>query len=342
LIRFVLSFLILVIASACLGRYAYVSLEHWGRQETELVDAKLVEIPRGTSLRALSKTLASSALVDHQTKFRVWARIFSDYSKFQAGNYRFEGSVSPTEIAKRIISGDIYIPVVLEVTIPEGFTQKQIFARLAAKGVAAVAEFAALASDPTFLAAHNIAADSLEGYLYPATYQFSKMPSAREALEKMLRTFWSKLPSEYEAKVGKMGLSLAEAVIFASLIELETPNEDEKPLVAEVIWRRLKDKAALGIDAALIYGIQDYDGDIRSRDLRDRSNKYNTRIYPGLPPGAIGSPARSSLLAILSPSNKGYYYYVVDADNPGRHYFSKSLREHNVKVRALLRKGRRS
>ena len=167
------------------------------------------------------------------------------------------------------------------------------------------------------------------------------MPSPEAVLKKMVNTFWEKIPADYAANVEKLGLSLEEAVIFASLIELETPNEEEKANVSEVIWRRLKAKASLGIDAALIYGIKDYDGDIRSKDLNDRSNKYNTRLYPGLPPTAIGSPSVSSLEAVLHPSSEGYYYYVVDADNPTRHRFSKSLKEHNAHVREYVRKSRR-
>jgi len=339
--RFVLSVLILIISCAALGYYSYVSLERWGALEIAQSEAQIIELPRGTSLKNLSDTLFKVGLVDNRSKFRLWTRLFSNYGRFQAGKYRFEGRVSPKHIAAKIIKGDIFVPVVLEVTIPEGFTLKQVFARLAAKGVAEKSEFEKLASDLSFLRSLQIEADSLEGYLYPATYQFSEMPTAQAAIEKMVKTFWVKLPKGYSSEVKKLGLSLNQAVIFASLIELETPNDDEKPFVAEVIWRRLKANTTLGIDAALIYGIKDYDGDIRSKDLNDRSNKYNTRIYPGLPPTAIGSPAISSLRALLVPSNEGYYYYVVDANNPGRHYFSKTLREHNARVRELVRKGRK-
>ena len=173
MMRFVLSLLILVVSSLALGRYSYVSLKRWGMQEVPLYQARVVEIPRGTSLKNLSGSLFKSGVVDNRTKFRIWTRLFSNYSKFQAGKYRFEGNISPKEVAKRIISGDIYIPIVLEFTIPEGFTLKQIFKRLEAKEVGSVGDFEKYAGDIGFLRSLNIDADSLEGYLYPATYQFS-------------------------------------------------------------------------------------------------------------------------------------------------------------------------
>jgi UPF0755 protein len=195
----------------------------------------------------------------------------------------------------------------------------------------------ALSQDPKLLDELRIPSTSLEGYLYPATYPFTKIPDAQEVITRAVKTFWDRLPANYEEMVKEKGLDLNQAVIFASLIELETANDAERSFVSEVIWNRYNDKAALGIDAAIIYGIKDYDGDIRSRDLRDRSNLYNLRIHPGLPPTAIGSPSKESLLAVLSPSNKGYYYYVVDVDKENQHHFSKSLSEHNRYVRKLVK-----
>ena len=153
----------------------------------------------------------------------------------------------------------------------------------------------------------------------------------------MVETFWNRLPEDYVAQLESLGLSLHEAVIFASLIEKETAIEDEKPKVAEVIWNRLKRKDALGIDAAVIYGIKDYDGQIRWSHLRDRKNPYNLRIHRGLPPGPIGAVSVSSLQAILEPTSEGYYFYVLKVNSGGRHHFSKTLKEHNLYVQKLVR-----
>ena len=148
--------------------------------------------------------------------------------------------------------------------------------------------------------------------------------------------FWEQLPTGYESAVREKGLSLNQAVTFASLIELETPQPLEKPLISEVIWRRLGAKMPLGIDAAIIYGISDYRGNISAKHLKDASNPYNTRMHVGLPPTPIGSPARESLLAVLFPSAEGNYYFVVDSQQPGRHVFSKNFAEHSKKVKSLV------
>ena len=137
-----------------------------------------------------------------------------------------------------------------------------------------------------------------------------------------------------------MGLTLDQAVTFASLIEMETMQESEKRLIAEVIWRRLKRGEPLGIDAAIIYGIPDYDGDIKWVHLRDAKNRYNTRIHKGLPPTPIGAVSRVSLEAVLEPTNFGYYYYVLDAVDHTHHTFSKTLAEHNLNVQKYLRASR--
>jgi UPF0755 protein len=181
---------------------------------------------------------------------------------------------------------------------------------------------------------------NLEGFLYPATYNFTEQPTATSAYTQMAKTFWSHLPKDYEKSVQARGLTLQQAVTFASMIETETLNEDEKALISEVIWRRLKDGVPLGIDASLIYGIPGYGGDLTWADLSNADNPYNTRVHKGLPPTPIGATSLKSLEAVLTPSNFGYYYYVLI---PGtqRHHFSKSLKEHNEHVRILVKATRR-
>ena len=97
----------------------------------------------------------------------------------------------------------------------------------------------------------------------------------------------------------------------------------------------------MAIDATIIYGIKDYSGNLTRRHLRDAGNPYNTRMHSGLPPTPIGSPSIKSLLAVLNPSNKGYYYYVVDVKKGNKHHFSTTLKEHNRYVRELVRHSKR-
>ncbi len=337
--KLLLGVLILTLTLAAAGYFAQDALIRWSEQPRNIAAETIIEFPRGTGLAELGEILENNELISRAELFQLWARFFSKYNRFQAGNYLFQGEFSPRDIAEKIIAGDVYLPIVLEYTIPEGFTFRQVSARLLAKGVGTEEEFGRLKTDPDFLKSHNIPSSSIEGFLYPATYQFTELPTAEQALGKAVEIFWKRLPENYVERVAEKDISLSDAVNIASLIELETAFDNERDLVSEVIWRRYTAGAALAIDASIIYGIEDYAGNITRKHLRDRSNKYNTRVHRGLPPTPIGSPSVASLEAVLTPSNEGWYYYVLDLET-GRHQFSKTLKEHNKYVRKLVKETR--
>ena len=156
----------------------------------------------------------------------------------------------------------------------------------------------------------------------------------------MINAFWKKLPEGYEMLVASRGITLHQAMIIASLVEAETSKDFEKPMVAEVIWNRLERKIALGIDASVIYGIHDFNGNLTRKDLDNKDNLFNLRIHLGLPPSPITTPHKESLLAVINPTSKGYLFYVLDPDRPGEHSFSESIEEHNKAVKKLIGKGR--
>lgn len=314
----------------------YFRVKSWSQSPVVLPAETVFKYEPGTSLAHLARDLSKAHVIDDELWFQIYVRFVSrNYRSFQSGTYRFDGQVTPIFIIEKMIRGESYHPIVLTIPVPEGFTIKSLIERLAAHGVGTHAHIKALTRDASFLKRWRIPAQSVEGYVYPATYNFYSMPTATDALGEMIKTFWQNLPQGYEQNVGKMGLSLHQAVTFASLIEMETQADEERPLVSEVIWRRLKDKAPLGIDAALIYGIPDYAGDLKWSHLSDASNSYNTRIHKGLPPGPIGSPSRASLEAVLKPAHEGNYYYVLKAGTT-RHTFSKTLAEHNRHVKELV------
>lgn len=332
--------MIAVVAAGGLLLAGLVYMTHeirlWSDRRITLSEPRVIEFPAGTHLRELSQQLNKEGIILHPRVFELWVRVFSDYSKFQAGTYRFENAVSPADIARIISQGKSYETFAFELTIPEGFAYHQIAEKLAGKGVGTKEENDSLLKDSDFIASLNIPSATLEGFLYPATYRFQKIPTAREVLSRAAKTFWEKLPADYEKNVGYLGLGLQEAVTMASLIEAETPNDDERPLVAEVIWNRLKAKIPIAIDAAVIYGIDDYQGDITRKHLNDPTNPYNTRLRQGLPPTPICSPSEASLKAVLTPSHEGYLYYVLDPGTDRRHHFSKTAEEHDTYVRKLV------
>ncbi len=329
---------ILAVLALCLGAAAaglWVKLAQWAGETESLTAEKIVDFPAGTTLPRLAMSLEDEGVISDSIMFQAWVRTTGSYRRFQAGTYRFEGKVAPKDVVEKILKGETYAPIVLSITIPEGFMLKQVIERLAANKVGHIVEINRIASDRGFLDAQNVPAKTLEGYLYPATYNYTQFPTAAVAFTDMVKQFWAHLPEGYERAVKAKGLTLDQAVTFASLIERETQTDDERPFVSEVIWRRLKDNVPLGIDATIPYGIDDYDGDLKWADLKNAKNPYNTRIHKGLPPTAIGAPSAKSLAAVLTPSNRGFYYYVLI---PGtvQHHFSKTLKEHTQHVKNLV------
>ena len=328
--------LVLLLAGGGFGVWLNGYLPEWSQTPHVMTLPAIVKLSKGVRLADFANDLKQNDIVSNGLWFRIWVRLHGDYSKFQAGQYRFEGSLTPQAVIDTITSGKIYEPFETQFVIPEGFTLKQVIDRMHANGLGTKADLWAVAKDKELLKKYNIKGDTVEGFLFPATYSFEKKPTALAAFEKMLQTFFSSIPAGLELKLQAVGLDLRKAVVFASLIEKETLHDDEMPKVSEVIWNRLNANEALGIDAALIYGIQNYNGDITWKHLKDEKNPYNTRLHRGLPPGPIGAISMKSLEAILTPTKEGYRFYVLKNDGSSYHNFSRTLAEHNRFVKELL------
>ena len=333
-IKFITS--VLAILGISLGCF-YGSLCLWSKQKIELQGARILNVPKGVKLHALAEKLAAEGLIDGPTKFSFWVKLNDNFRQFQAGQYRFDRNVSPNEIITKIVSGKSYTPLVLEFNIPEGFTCDQIIKRLAKLKIGSEQVIKSLTRNKKFINELGVKAVSLEGYLYPATYKFYTFPTPNEVISKMVAEFMIRIPDNYHEKIKSRGLTLHQAVTFASLIEKETAIESEKELISEVIWNRLKARIPLGIDASIIYGISNYKGNLTTLHLKSKTNKYNTRIYRGLPPGPIASPSSSSLAAVVNPTQYGNFYYVLLSGQNKKHHFSKTLKEHNLFVRKLVK-----
>lgn len=310
----------------------------WSRKSKTLPYEQVqIFLKKGSSLSSFAQDLEDKGLISSSNLFYFWLRLHKNtYEHFIAGNYRFVSKVNPQEIVSTITQGKTYNPIVLEFTIPEGASFHQIITSLIQMEAGTEEEFLTQAQDEDWLEMLKI--KGVEGFLYPAKYLFYlNKPSARDILEKPIHEFFNRIPSNYKKLLEDASLTLEDWVNFASLIEKETAIDEERTLVSEVIWRRLRMGMPLGIDAALIYGIKDYDGNIRTHHLKDKKNLYNTRLHRGLPPTPIGSPSLKSLLAVFHPTNLGYLYYVRIPGPEKKHHFSKNIREHNLYVRKLVK-----
>ncbi len=330
---------ILVLGLVLVGIGAYVSydLPNWASTANSLSKPVVLKLAKGERLRDFAERLEEDGVIDSALRFRAWLRLFKDNVRFQAGQYKFEGSVTPILVVDALENGKTYEPFELQFVIPEGFTLKQVIDRLEARKVASREVLTAISRDKELLKKYRINGENVEGFLYPATYSFEKMPEPKQVFEKMLHTFFQNLPPGIEKRLEDVGLDLRKGVIFASLIEKETLHDDEMNQVSEVIWNRLNAKQTLGIDASLIYGIENYKGDITSQHLKDPKNLYNSRIHKGLPPGPIGAISMKALEAVLTPTKQGYFFYVLRNDGSSYHNFSRTLEEHNRFVKELIK-----
>jgi len=286
-----------------------------------------VFIPRGTPFGQVVDLLDRNGLLRSRLVFRAMAHVTNAPRRVKAGEYEFTRSMSPGEILTKLVDGDFKKHAI---TVPEGFTVRKIAARLAAEGLVDEGEFLRLARDRAALGRLNIPAASAEGFLFPDTYSFYRGLDAGAILERMAGRFHEKVTPEMTAKAGAQGFTLLQWVTLASIIEKETGLKSEMPLVAAVFRNRLKKGIPLQSDPTVIYGIEDFDGNLTRRHL-ERQNPYNSYLNRGLPPGPICSPGMDALQAVLDPAPVRYLYFV--SRNDGSHHFSETLPEHSRAVR---------
>lgn len=305
----------------------------------------------GYSTRHIASELKSAGIIRSADVFILWQYIRPRRS-LKAGEYLFEKPANTLDIQNRLGRGDVYFHTVV---VPEGFTMFDIARAVEAAGLGPAQDFLKVAqSDTTLIADIAPHAASLEGYLFPDTYQFSRMMTMREMAAAMVKQFREvgrqigliSPTAGGELVVGKKSSSMPEVVadtdiertvIMASIIEKETAVAEERPLVASVYYNRLTKNIALDADPSIIYAellAGTYTGALHHDDMQFPS-RYNTYKYPGLPPGPIGNPGQSALEAAMHPAQSDYYYFVADAQ--GHHRFAQTIEEHNKNVAAYRR-----
>jgi UPF0755 protein len=282
------------------------------------------ELKRGTSGGAMARELAELGVVRSRWHFLA-ARVLRPRTALQAGEYRFAEAASAREVLDRIARGDTFH---LEVTIPEGSNLFEIAGLLERGGFTTSAEFLRAARDPSAVKGFAPEAETLEGYLFPSTYQVGRKVDAAALCRRMVGEFervWKELGG---------GADVHRTVTLASLVEKETAVAGERAAVASVYANRLELGMRLDCDPTVIYAALlegKWRGTIYRSDL-DREHPYNTYRVAGLPPGPIANPGEASLKAALHPANTSYLYFVAAADGSGGHVFSESLGAHERAV----------
>ncbi|MGV8057175.1 MAG: endolytic transglycosylase MltG [Smithellaceae bacterium] len=283
----------------------------------------VVDIPTGSSFLRLTEILNDAGMIKSRLLFYGLAISRQALSSIRAGEYEFNTSMTPSAVIAKLLRGEIKI---YRVTIPEDFSVKEIAARLMEYKLIDEESFFELAEDGEFLKSAGIKADSVEGYLFPETYNFDRSMSTRQIMRIMVNQFWKKVTPEMLARAGKLGFSVQQYITLASIIGKESGNSDEKPLISAVFHNRLKRKMRLQSDPTAVYDLDNFGGAVRRSHLK-RNSPYNTYIINGLPPGPIANPGLDSLKAALYPAEVNYLYFVAKSDSS--HFFSSSLDVHN-------------
>ncbi len=292
---------------------------------------KFVLLRPGYSTRRIAAELEAAGVIRSRLGFVLWHRIHRKQS-LKAGEYLFDKTARTLDIHDRLVRGDIYVHTVV---IPEGFTMFDIAQAVQDAGLGSSQEFLAVAKSNTELIS-DLAPDakSLEGYLFPNTYEFTRTQSMKEIAAAMVRQF-RQVAEQIGLTASGQGTDIQKPVTMASIIEKETAVPEERSVVASVYYNRLARNIALQADPSVIYAELlngNYAGALHHSDMQFQS-AYNTYTHPGLPPGPIGNPGRSSLEAALHPAQTDYFYFVSDGN--GHHRFSRSLEEHNQNVAKL-------
>ena len=286
----------------------------------------IVHIPPGAGVRQVAAILAKEGIISDPDEFRYLVRWRGVSGRLQAGEFDFQPGLKPEAVLERLVAGQ---PVLYRFTVPEGYTLVQIAGVLDPKGIWSGEKFLTLARDPGFAASLGIPHPTLEGYLFPETYSFPRSAGEAEIIRAMVHRMEKEFTPEAEAAMTALGFSRHEVLTLASMVEKETGLAYERPLVASVLLNRLHRGMRLQSDPTVIYGMQNFNGNLTKADL-ETWTPYNTYRITGLPPGPIANPGAASIHAVLHAPKTNYLYFVARGD--GSHEFSVTFRDHTRAV----------
>lgn len=307
---------------------------------------KTITVESGASTSSIIARLHTEGILPSTIPVKLWLRLFDRGANLKSGDYRFKSPISPLQVLNQMIRGEI---ATRQFTIPEGYNQYDIAQVLS--GLQGLKQHPmspeatlGLLKDVSLIADLDPDATTLEGYLFPDTYEYSASTTREQLVEMMVKRFRRVYTPEMQQRAAELGMTTRQAVTMASLIEKEAKVDSERETISSVFHRRWKTGIPLACDPTLIYAALiegKYRGKIYQSDL-DRESAYNTYKHAGLPPGPIASPGQRSLHAALNPAQTDYLYFVVDAvKKDGSHHFSASSAEHENAVK-LLRQAERN
>jgi len=312
-----------------------------------------IEIRSGMSFPAIASTLADRGLIDKPTWFRLYAMWEGDTTNVKTGKYVIKDNLAPRQVLAILVAG--VKEVATKVTLPEGKNMLEFFELLAAGRVAKATELEALARDKNFLGRHGITGDTVEGYLFPDTYEFRVNERPAVVLQRLItrhQEVWNELLAKHSRDAAKLkdklGWSDRDLLTMASIVEKEAVDPAERPRIAQVFINRLTyasfPSKRLETDPTIRYGCMvplqksapcqqwDKHDRLHRAQLDDKANPYNTYQHDGLPPGPISNPGKGSIEAVFAPDGSDYLFFVAKGKDARNHAFARTFDEHKRNV----------
>ena len=294
-------------------------------------NVQMVDCVKGASLSRAASDMERRGVIRSATALVWLARLKGVDSQVQAGTYRINDAMTPSEIIRKMVAGDVYG---FRFAVPEGYSIYQLAELLHGRRIHSRADFLAACTDREIPREFGIPGVSVEGYLFPATYNITPRMKPADTVRMMVRQFEKVCGSQVSPLFMKRDNTRHKLVTLASLVEKEAVEPNEQPVIASVFFNRLRKGMRLQSDPTAVYGVRSFAGKVTREDIR-RPSPYNTYHISGLPPGPIGNPGTGALKAVIKPQNTSYFYFV--ARNDGTHFFSSTLDQHNGAVTKYLK-----
>ena len=298
------------------------STENAAEDEEKKINVKIRE---GLSTAEIAERLAEKGIIDSSLRFRLLARIYDYDDKFRPGSYSFAANMDDEEVFQKLLTGE---KRTVRFTVPEGFGIKEIAERLSNLDLVDREDFLKAAADYApydYMRKRQNVFFAAEGFLFPDTYNVESDIDIDEILDLMAKNFDDRVTPTMRVQAEKMGLSVYDLITLASLVEREVRYPEDRPIVAQVLLKRLKMNMPLQTDATLQYLMDTPKEDVSIEDTKIDS-PYNTYQHTGLPPGPIANPGMASIMAVLHPAETDYLYFV--ADRQGHNHYAFTYEEH--------------
>ncbi|MDO5444495.1 MAG: endolytic transglycosylase MltG, partial [Eubacteriales bacterium] len=272
-----------------------------------------------------ASALKDAGLIQYKWLFSFYCGLSNAYTKVDPGDYKLKSSFDYRALVQNMRKGVGGMKTV-DVTIPEGFTMRDIFMKFDENDVASYDELVDSANSGIFKydfldGTEDYGASRLEGYLFPDTYQFYVGTEPSTAINKLLNEFNDKFTPEMISKAHELGYSIKDIVTIASIIEKEAKLDEDRAYVASVIYNRLKTGMSLGMDTTILYLFPDHEGE-PTQEMLNTDSPYNTHIYTGFPPTPICNPGLESINAALAPADSNYLYFYADIESGKLNFFT--------------------